>query len=123
MDTNPGGTGGYPGCPAPRGGPHENGRVLMGGADGAPVLTGHPSTTGTDPNPHPPFRDVVLPNAALRLLQALELEQTWETLTRPLHFPRIALAAPARGARRRGPPRPSNAGSTAWRLPWTHQGN
>jgi len=95
----------------------------MGGADGAPVLTGHPSTTGTDPNPHPPFRDVVLPNAALRLLQALELEQTWETLTRPLHFPRIALAAPARGARRRGPPLPSNAGSTAWRLPWTHQGN
>jgi len=33
------------------------------------------------------------------LLQALEREQTWETLARLLFSPRIALAAPARGGR------------------------
>jgi len=33
------------------------------------------------------------------LLQALERDQTWETLARLLLFPRVALAAPARGGK------------------------
>jgi len=33
------------------------------------------------------------------LLQAVEREQTWEALTRLLLFPRVALAAPARGGK------------------------
>jgi len=49
------------------------------------------------------------------LLQALEQDQTWETLARLILFPRVAFAAPAREANRRGPPRPSSADLTAWR--------
>jgi len=33
------------------------------------------------------------------LLQALERDQTWETLARLLQFPRVSLAAPARGGK------------------------
>jgi len=33
------------------------------------------------------------------LLQAVEREQTWEDLARLLLFPRVALAAPARGGK------------------------
>jgi len=43
------------------------------------------------------------------LLQALERDQTWETLARFLPFPRVALAAPARGGKSTDPPRPSSA--------------
>jgi len=76
------------------------------------LATGRASPVG--PGPGAPTG-----NSDLHTAQALEREQTWETLARILLFPRIALAAPARRGKATKSPRPSSVGSTAGRLLWT----
>jgi len=56
----------YTGWPAPRDRPHGNGRALDRRADETPIPTQQPPITAPDHNLHPPVRDVVLPNAAVR---------------------------------------------------------
>jgi len=78
------------GCPAPRGWPHANGRVLGGGAARAHVTTGQPPTKTPDPSLHPPFRDVVLSNAAVRA--------PWGGLTDGVGLPAVFGIPPLLGA-------------------------
>jgi len=51
---------------ATRDGPHGNGRALVRRAGEAPIQTQHLPITAPDHSIHPPFRDVVLPIAAMR---------------------------------------------------------
>jgi len=61
-----GDAGGYTGRPAPRGGPHGNGRARARWAGEAPIPTQQPPITAPDHSLRPPFRDMVLPIAAVR---------------------------------------------------------
>jgi len=57
------------------------------------------------------------------LLQALKREQAWENLTRHVIFPRIGLAAHARGGKAKRYSSTRQCRLIAWRQSWTRWGN